>query len=283
LEEAVLVVKELNARGINVTLDFLGEHTTDAEKAAQATADILEIVDVIDREQLASCLSIKLTQIGLALDPVLCAGNLEQILRRAQGLGIFVRIDMEESACTSPTLDLFWEMRQNRSFDNVGIVIQSYLYRSEQDVRKLGDVGAPVRLCKGAYKEPPAVAYPKKKDVDDNFDRLAAILVDSAVAGGAVGVSANGRWPPLPAIATHDENRVVYAKEFARTAGLPKSALEFQMLHGIRRELLQQLALEGYPVRVYVPFGTEWYPYFMRRLAERPANLWFFLSNLVRG
>ncbi len=283
LEEAVLVVKDLNSRGVNVTLDFLGEHTTDAAKASQATTDILKIVDAIDREKLASGLSIKLTQIGLALDPEICQANLEQILQRAQSLGIFVRIDMEESSCTDATLALFWEMRRTRGYNNVGIVIQSYLYRSEEDVRKIGEAGAPVRLCKGAYKEPPAVAYPRKKDVDDSFDRLTAILIESAIAAGSAGVSSNGRWPPLPAIATHDEARVRYAKNCAQSAGLAKEALEFQMLHGIRRELLQQLSQEGYPVRVYVPFGSEWYPYFMRRLAERPANLWFFLSNLVRG
>lgn len=283
LEEAVRVVKDLNSRGINVTLDFLGEHTTDAVKASQATVDILKIVDAIDREQLASGLSIKLTQIGLALDPEICKANLQQILQRAKSLGIFVRIDMEESLYTEATLALFWEMRQAKEYNNVGIVIQSYLYRSEDDVRKFGKAGAPVRLCKGAYKEPPAVAYPQKEDVDDSFDRLAAILIDCAVADGSTGVSANGRWPPIPAIATHDEARVIFAKNYARSAGLVKAALEFQMLHGLRRELLYQLSQEGYPVRVYVPFGSEWYPYFMRRLAERPANLWFFLSNLFRG
>ncbi len=282
LEEAVQVVKELNDRGANVTLDFLGEHTTDREKASQATADILRIIDAIDRENLASGLSIKLTQIGLALDQELCANNLEQILQRAKSVGVFVRIDMEESSCTDPTLALFWEMRRNRGYDNVGIVIQSYLYRSEEDARRLGQAGAPVRLCKGAYKEPASVAYPHKRDVDDNFDRLTAILIDCALARGSVSLSVNGRRPPLPAIATHDVDRVVYAKDYARRVGLPNTAIEFQMLHGIRRELVQQLLDEGYPVRVYVPFGSEWYPYFMRRLAERPANLWFFLSNLFR-
>jgi proline dehydrogenase len=283
LGEAVQVVKDLNAQGVNVTLDFLGEHTTDAEIAAQATTDILNIIETIDREQLASGLSIKLTQIGLALDQALCSKNLERILHRAQALDIFVRIDMEESSCTDPTLTLFWEMREKRGFDNVGIVIQSYLYRSEQDVKKLGEAGALVRLCKGAYKEPSTVAYPRKKDVDTSFDHLTAILIDSSLSTGAAGVSANGRRPPLPAIATHDESRVAFAKDYALAVGLPKSALEFQMLHGIRRELLQQLLKEGYPVRVYVPFGSEWYPYFVRRLAERPANLWFFLSNFFRG
>ena len=174
-------------------------------------------------------------------------------------------------------------MVTNHGFDNVGIVIQSYLFRSEDDVRRLGEMAVRVRLCKGAYKEPPNIAFPKKRDVDNNFDRLSEILIDSAIAAGAPMTSEDGIFPPIPAIATHDKNRIRFAKSYAQKVGLPKSALEFQMLHGIRRGLQQQLVREGYPVRVYVPYGSEWYPYFMRRLAERPANLWFFLTNLFRG
>jgi proline dehydrogenase len=165
---------------------------------------------------------------------------------------------------------------------NTGVVIQSYLYRSEKDVLKIVANRGRVRLCKGAYKEPPEVAYPKKKDVDANYDHLAEMLLDGAVAAGAPQQSTDGKIPPLPAIASHDPARLAYAKAYAQQVRLPKQAIEFQMLHGIRRDLQDQLVKEGYPVRVYVPYGTEWYPYFVRRLAERPANLWFFISNFFR-
>jgi proline dehydrogenase len=164
----------------------------------------------------------------------------------------------------------------------VGLVVQSYLFRTERDTRQLLERGVHFRLVKGAYKEPADKAYPKKADVDANFDLLAKILIDAAQASKSPKLSEDGRIPPLPAIGTHDEKRIEFAKQYAEKVGLPKEALEFQMLYGIRRDLQEQLVAEGYPVRVYVPFGTHWYPYFMRRLAERPANIWFFLSNFFR-
>ncbi len=167
-------------------------------------------------------------------------------------------------------------------FDNVGVVIQSCLYRSQEDIRQLAEDGGYVRLCKGAYKEPAEIAYPRKADVDASFDRLANMLMDGSLAKGSPQARPDGRFPPPPALATHDERRIENARQYAQQIGLPHKALEFQMLHGIRRDLQEQLVAQGYPVRVYVPYGTEWYPYFTRRLAERPANLWFFISNFFR-
>jgi proline dehydrogenase len=225
--------------------------------------------------------SVKLTQIGLALDPVLCSENLQLILDRARRLGNFVRVDMEDSTVTQVTIDIVCKMRE-LGYQNVGIVIQSYLYRSDKDISRLVAAGIPVRLCKGAYKEPASVAYPKKHDVDSAYDRLASALLDGALVLGSPAISSDGRTPPVPALATHDIHRIVYAKNYAGKIKLPKTSFEFQMLYGIRRDLQEQLATEGYPVRVYVPYGTQWYPYNMRRLAERPANVWFIVSNFFR-
>jgi len=281
LEDAIRVTQELNAQGIYVTLDHLGEATTNLDEAQNATEAILEMLDALDANHTKANASIKLTQIGLALDREICEANLRRILTRAREYNIMVRIDMEDSPWVDATLELYEKMRAE-GLDNVGVVIQSYLYRSEDDVRRLMAQAARVRLVKGAYKEPPEIAYPKKQDVDAAYDRLTRLLIDGAKAAGAPTVSDDGKWPPIPALGTHDEARIAYAKEYAASVGLPKEALEFQLLYGIRRDLQRQLAAEGYPVRVYVPYGTEWYPYFMRRLAERPANLWFFITNFFR-
>lgn len=280
-EDAIRVLRELNARGINGTLDQLGENTRNRDEACQATEDLLHLLDEIQWAGVRSGISIKLTQIGLALDEELCRENLQRILERAAGYHNFVRIDIEDSPYVDRTFAMYLEMRK-RGFDNVGIALQSYLYRSEADLRNMAAVHPRVRLVKGAYKEPSEIAFPRKSDVDRNFDTLTDILLDMALEAGAPRISADGRTPPIPAIATHDEMRIQHAREYANTIGLPKEALEFQMLYGIRRELQDQLAAEGYPVRVYIPYGTHWYPYLMRRLAERPANLWFFLSNFFR-
>ena len=269
LDDALRVTQLLNRQGIFVTLDHLGEVTTNPQEAAQATEDILAMLDMIQRHGV------------LALDQARCAEHLRAILRRAREAGVLVRIDMEDSPWVDATLALY-ERMVAEGLDNVGVVIQAYLYRSQGDVQRLMQRPTRVRLVKGAYKEPPEVAYPKKRDVDANFDRLTRQLLEAAQAHGAPLATPDGKVPPIPAIATHDENRIAYAKELAASLGLPKRALEFQMLYGIRRDLQRRLAAEGYPVRVYVPYGREWYPYFMRRLAERPANLWFFISNLVR-
>jgi len=281
LEDAIRVIQELNAQGIFVTLDHLGESTTNLEEAQTATEAILAMLDALDANHTRANASIKLTQIGLALDKGACEANLRRILARAKQYNIMVRIDMEDSPWVDATLELYDKMRAE-GLDNVGVVIQSYLYRSEKDVQQLMTHGARVRLVKGAYKEPPEIAYPKKQDVDAAYDKLTRMLIDGAKAAGAPPISDDGKWPPIPALGTHDEARIAYAKDYAASVALPKNALEFQLLYGIRRDLQRELTAEGYPVRVYVPYGTEWYPYFMRRLAERPANLWFFIANFFR-
>lgn len=283
IADAIRVVRELNERGIVATLDQLGEHTTTTEEATQATEGILNILDEIDKAGVKSNVSIKLTQIGMGLDDTLCLQNLTRILNRAKEYKNFVRIDMEDSPYTDTTIELLNNVLDaGFNIRTVGLVVQSCLYRTEDDTRKLLERGVRFRLVKGAYSEPPEKAYPKKADVDANFDLLSKILIDAALAAKSPKLSEDGRVPPVPAIATHDDKRIAFARQYGTKVELPKEALEFQMLYGIRRDLQEQLAAEGYPVRVYVPFGTHWYPYFMRRLAERPANIWFFISNFFR-
>lgn len=282
IDEAMRVVRELNARGINATLDHLGEHTNTPEEAQQATDDIFKTLDVLGVDSSTKCnVSIKLTQIGLGLDEEICIQNLERILARARKINTFVRVDIEDTPYTDQTINLCYAMRE-KGYENVGMAVQSYLFRAEADTRRIAQDGITIRLVKGAYKEPPDKAFPKKVDVDANYDLLSKILIDSSLAQNSQ-LSPDGRVPPIPAIASHDEKRIAFAKSYAEKVGLAKTGLEFQMLYGIRRDLQDQLAKEGYPVRVYVPFGTHWYPYFMRRLAERPANLWFFISNFFKG
>ena len=283
IQDAIAVIRVLNEKGIVATLDQLGEHTTTAEEATQATEGILTILDEIDKTGVKSNVSIKLTQIGMGLDDTLCRENLIRILNRAKEHKNFVRIDMEDSPYTDTTIEMLDGVLDDVfSTRTVGLVVQSCLYRTEEDTRKLLERGVHFRLVKGAYKEPPEKAYPKKADVDANFDLLTKILIDAASAAKSPALSEDGRVPPLPAIGTHDEKRIEFARQYAEKIGLPRQALEFQMLYGIRRDIQEQLEAEGYPVRVYVPFGTHWYPYFMRRLAERPANIWFFISNFFR-
>ncbi len=282
-EDAIRVIRELNAKGICATLDHLGESVTDPAEARQAAGEIIQILEEINRTNVKSGVSIKPSQIGLALDLDLYEENLRSILQKAKDLNNFVRIDMEDSPYTEVTLSIFQKMRQEGFADHVGIVIQSYLYRSAKDTHKLMEDGVPVRLCKGAYMEPIEIAFPKKADVDANFDVLTEMLISGAIIAEKPTLSECGCFPPIPAIASHDEKRIEFAKAYAQKVGLPKDAFEFQMLNGIRRDLQESLVAEGYPVRVYVPYGTEWYPYFVRRLAERPANLWFFISNFFRS
>ena len=280
--DAIRVIQELNAKGICATLDHLGESVTDPDEARRATGEIIHILEEIHRTGVKSGVSIKPSQIGLALDLELYEENLRMILQKAKELNNFIRVDMEDSPYTEVTINTFEKMRAEGFDGHVGIVIQAYLYRSAKDIRELMETGAPVRLCKGAYKEPEEIAFAQKADVDANFDVLTQMLVYGEIAAGTPIISECGCFPPIPAIATHDEQRIEYAKAFAKKVGLPKAALEFQMLNGIRRDLQESLAAEGYPVRVYVPYGTEWYPYFVRRLAERPANIWFFISNFFK-
>jgi len=282
-EDAIRAVRELNARGINATLDHLGEHTSTADEASNATEDILVILDEIDKAKVSANISIKLTQIGMGLDESICKQNLIRVLERARQHNNFVRIDIEDTPYTDVTISIYHAMLE-RGFTTktMGMAVQAYLYRSEADVRALLEKDTRFRLVKGAYKEPADKAYPKKADTDANYDLLTKIMIDCNVKLGDNKLSADGRVPPIPAIATHDEKRIAFAKQYAEKVGLPKHGIEFQMLYGIRRDLQEQLVKEGYPVRVYVPFGTYWYPYFMRRLAERPANIWFFVSNFFR-
>jgi proline dehydrogenase len=282
LADALRVSRDLNQKGMVVTLDHLGEHTNTTDEARRAAQQVLEILNEIENASVHANVSIKLTQIGLALGYEICKENLTTILACAREKGTFVRLDMEDSPWVDLTLRLYWDLSAKFGGDTLGVVIQSYLYRSDEDVRQLSSEAARVRLCKGAYKEPADIAFPKKLDVDASFDRLAEMLIDASLQSGSPELSPSGKVPPIPAIASHDDLRIERAKAYANQTGLPKQALEFQMLFGIRRDLQEHLMEEGYPVRIYVPYGTEWYPYFMRRLAERPANLWFFISNYFR-
>jgi len=265
MEEVVAPMRALNERGMSVSLDYLGENVTRAEEAAGAAEYYGRLFRFIDANRLDANVSLKLTQLGLDIDNSLAYQNMRRILDEARRYDQFVRIDMEGSAYTARTVQLFeclWA-----DYKNVGVVIQAYLYRSRQDIERLIELGARVRLCKGAYSEPKEVAFAHKADVDANYLRLMKTLLKQ------------GRYP---AIATHDEAMIGATREYAQEAGIPRDAFEFQMLYGIRRDLQRSLVREGYRMRVYVPFGTQWYGYLMRRLAERPANLGFVLKNLLR-
>ena len=281
IEDAITVVRELNKKGINATLDHLGESTSTREEAIKAADDVIALLEIIGKSNVRANVSVKLTQIGLALDEKLCESNLERILATAEKNDNFIRIDMEDTPFTNQTLHLFREAKE-KGHDKCGIVVQSYLYRTEKDTRELLEKGARFRLVKGAYKEPDEVAFPKKADVNANFDLLSQIIIEGSKSSGYPTLSSDGRIPPIPAIGSHDPKRLEFARACAEKVGLPKQALEFQMLYGIRRDLQELYVANGYPVRIYVPYGTHWYPYFMRRLAERPANIWFFISNFFR-
>jgi proline dehydrogenase len=277
-DAAIQVVRQLNQKGIHATLDHLGENTSSPPEAQKAVAEILETLELIQINAVSANVSVKLSQIGLCLDETLCRNNLFSILTRARELNNFIRIDMEDSALTDRTLSMYHAARA-QGFDNVGIVLQAYLYRTQADLGAILGNNGRVRLCKGAYNEPATVAFPRKQAVDQSFDQLATRLLQGASHAGAPQISPDGRTPPIPALATHDPQRIQSACQALEALGLPKQAAEFQLLYGIRRDLQAALAASGYPVRVYVPYGTHWYPYFMRRLGERPANVWFFVSN----
>jgi proline dehydrogenase len=265
LEEAVAAARELNRAGRLVSLDYLGESVADEGEARAAGETYAALFDRIAAEKLDANVSLKLTQLGLDLGEELCQELLERIIERAARTNNFVRIDMEGSAYTQRTVDVC--KRARAKSPAVGTVLQSYLYRTEQDVRDLIGIGCRIRLCKGAYKEPADVALPKKADVDANYIKLMKILLPSGIYHG---------------IATHDPAMLAATKEFAAANGIRADQFEFQMLYGIRTDLQERLVREGYRLRVYIPFGQDWFPYFMRRLAERPANLVFFLRNIFR-
>jgi len=267
LDEALAAVRALNARGISASLDELGESVTN-EREARATRDsYLAILDRIAEAKLNANVSVKLTALGLDVSEELCVTNMHDLLDRARHYDNFVRIDMESSAYTERTLRLFEERFYPSFRDQVGIVLQSYLYRTWADVERAIELKCRVRMCKGAYKEPAAVAFPEMEDVDANYVKATRALV------------AHGNFPGL---ATHDATIIAAAKQFAKENGIAGSRFEFQMLYGVRRDLQDALVKDGWGMRVYVPFGTQWYPYLMRRLAERPANMMFLTGNMMR-
>ncbi len=268
IDDALRVAEAVNQQGMAVTLDSLGESVTSETEAHKAADVYHQLLDLIAARKLNANISVKLTQMGLELSPKLADTIARSLAEHASRSGSFVRIDMEDSSLTRVTLDIVRRLHARPDLRGaIGIVIQAYLYRSEADIEQLAADGIRVRLCKGAYKEPAEVAFARKADVDASFIRLSKILLES---------------PAYHALATHDEAMIAAAKSFAKQRGIDPSRFEFQMLYGVRRDLQRNLVREGYNVRVYVPFGREWYPYFMRRLAERPANVLFLAKNLLR-
>ncbi|MBI4465160.1 MAG: proline dehydrogenase family protein [Acidobacteria bacterium] len=266
LAEAIAVVRHLKQRGMLATLDHLGENVQSREKAVAAAEAYQQILAEVARQQVPSTISVKLTQLGLDRSEADCQANLEAVVQEAQRLGNFVEVDMEGSAYTDRTLAILRQLRRNCSA--VGAVIQAYLYRSESDVQQLVRERIHVRLCKGAYKEPSSLAFPHKADVDENFLRLTRLLLSSGL---------------YHSIATHDPRMIEETCRYAREVGLSQESFEFQMLYGVRKDLQARLVQQGYRLRIYIPFGQEWFPYFMRRLAERPANVLFVLKALARS
>jgi proline dehydrogenase len=266
LAEALVATKSLNAKGITVSLDLLGESVTNDKEAREARDAYVGILSRIYDQRLDANASVKLTAMGLDISEDLGVSIMQDVLTRAQQLNSFVRLDMEGSAYTDRTLRLFYDRLFPSFKSNVGIVLQSYLYRTKDDVLKANGARCRVRLCKGAYKEPASVAYQDKADVDRNYIECMKLLLD------------HGNYP---GIATHDPKIIEATKAHAKANNIPPDRYEFQMLYGVRRDLQEQLVRDGYRMRVYVPFGTQWYPYLMRRLAERPANVAFITGSVM--
>ena len=266
VEEAINVARTLQSKGFDLTLDYLGESVRTHQEADAAAREYAHLIDVLVASGIERNISLKLTQLGAGVDRATCIDNLRRILEAAERHAFFVRIDMEGSAYTDLTLDVF-ETLWTRGHHNLGVAIQAALKRSEADVGRVNAFGGRIRLVKGAYKEPPDIAYARRADVDAAFVRLMKLLLDS------------GQYP---AIATHDPQMIDATLAHAEARNLPPSRYEFQMLYGVRRDLQRALAADGYRVRVYVPFGQEWFPYFMRRLGERPANVGFVIRAMLR-
>jgi proline dehydrogenase len=266
LSDAATAIRQLNQKGIRASFDHLGESISSETETRAEVTEYIHVLDSISQNALDSNVSVKLTQLGLDISPDLCYENTRLIVQAAARQSNFVRIDMEDSTKTDATLEVFRRLRGE--FENVGIVVQSYLYRTEKDVDELLGLGARIRLCKGAYKEPPEVAFQRKQDVDDNYVKIMKKLLPSGIYHG---------------IATHDEQMIQATRDFAAESRIGADQFEFQMLYGVRRDLQDQLVNGGYRMRVYVPYGKYWYPYFMRRLAERPANVWFVMKNMAKG
>lgn len=267
-DEAVAAIRDINAGGCSASFDHLNESVSNVAATEDEVREYLHLLELIDQTGINSNVSIKLTQFGLEIDPELAYRNARRIVEESKRRGNFVRVDMEGSSVTQVTIDIFKRLRSEFDLNDVGIVLQSYLYRTEEDARALLKIPARIRLCKGAYDEPAEVAYPEKKDVDANYVRVMQMLLSSGTYHG---------------IATHDPKMIEATIDFAQREGIAKNAFEFQMLYGIRRDLQEQLARDGWGMRIYVPYGKHWYPYFMRRLAERPANIWFVLKNVLKG
>ena len=268
IDNALQVAESVNRQGIAVTLDSLGESVTSKDEAEISAQVYHQLLDAVAERKLNANISVKLTQMGLGLSAELAESIAAGLAEHAAALGNFLRIDMEDSPLTEATLGIVRRLHNRPELRGaVGVVIQAYLYRSQADIEQLVADGIRVRLCKGAYKEPPEVAFPRKADVDANYVKLGQMLLESREYHG---------------LATHDEAMIEAARSFAAERGIDPSHFEFQMLYGVRRDLQRKLIREGYNVRVYVPFGSEWYPYFMRRLAERPANVLFLLKNFFR-
>jgi proline dehydrogenase len=268
-DEVLAAAAALNQQGISVTLDSLGENVHSEQEALRSAAIYHELLDAIQQRRLNGNISVKLSQMGMELDPAIAEHIVRDLTGHARATGNFVRIDMEGSEYTQATIDLVRRIHaEPGNAGHIGVVIQAYLYRSQADIGLLLKDGIRIRLCKGAYQEPPEKAFPEKEKMDENFVRLTQILVSSGVYHG---------------IATHDERMVDATRAYVKAQGISPAAFEFQMLYGVRRDLQRALVAEGYCVRVYVPFGTEWYPYFMRRLAERPANVIFLAKNLLKS
>lgn len=268
LDEVVPFIRELNAENCTASFDHLNESVDNPDEANKEVEEYLRILQKIDETRIRSNVSIKLTQFGLELDPELAYNNARRVVEEARRRGNFVRVDMEGSNVTQVTLDIFKRLRSEFDLNDVGIVLQSYLRRTYDDAKELVKLPARIRICKGAYSEPPEVAFPDKRDVDNNYVRVMQLLLSSGVYHG---------------IATHDPKMIDATIDFAMREGIGKEKYEFQMLYGIRRDLQRQLARDGFNVRVYVPYGKHWYPYFMRRLAERPSNIWFVMKNVLKG
>ena len=267
MDDALQVVQDVNRRGMSVALDLLGESVTSAAEATGARDQVLALIDRIAADRVNANVSIKLTQLGLDLGDEVCRQNVLGLLERAQRDNLFIRVDMEGSPYTERTLRLFHDHLHPRFGDLVGVVIQSMLRRSDRDVEDLARLRARVRLVKGAYIEPADIAYPAKRDVDAAFLRMAVCLLDA---------------DNHPAFGTHDDHLIAALKQRARETNRGPDRFEFQMLYGVRRDLQERLRAEGYRVRIYVPFGTHWYPYLMRRLAERPANIAFMTGSILK-
>jgi proline dehydrogenase len=265
LDDAEQAIRVLNDRGVSVALDYLGENTESTARARESTGAYLAALDRIQEGGLDANISVKLTAMGLDLRQELALQETTRVAARGKEVGAMVGVDMESNVYVDRTLDIVEAVE--RSYDNVGVCLQSYLYRTRDDLDRLNRVGVPVRLVKGAYQEPPEVAYPQKAGVDGAYARLLDTLIQAN---------------PYPMVATHDPAMVRLTKTLVAKHRRDRDTFEFQMLYGVRRDLQEEVVAEGYRLRVYLPYGTQWFPYFMRRLAERPANLYFFLSNLVK-